>query len=649
MDAATVQAHHSVPAHQVVLVLDTDSSRGLTNREAATRREAFGPNALPRPKSTGFLRSLIRQINDPLVYVLLAAVAVTVFLGEYVDASVIMGVVIINLAVGLIHESRAEAALEALRTLVPLFSTVLRDGARMDVRSEELVPGDLVLLEAGEKVPADIRLVRVTGLKADESALTGESEAVPKDQVVLPVTTPVADRRNMVCSGTLVTAGSGAGIVVATAGETELGEIQRLMGAVRRQPTLLTRKLGGFSKALTGVILGLAAITFGIGVARGEPPSEMFTAAVALAVGAIPEGLPAAVSVTLAIGVRRMAKRRAVVRRLPVVETLGSTTVICSDKTGTFTKNQMTVVSVATPSVKYRVSGSGYGPEGAITKTTGTATAAVAGQHSDDAALHWCLLTGAVSNEATLLFDNGVWQVRGDPTEAALLVSAAKGGVDIHQFLAENPIMEMLPFTHEHQFSASFHRTNTPPDGGLLLVKGSLERILELSTSQILRDGTTIAVDPSEVLREADVLAAEGLRILATAMMPLDPAADGNATAVSGLVFTGFQAMHDPPRRAAGRAVQTCKDAGIGVKMITGDHPGTAVAIASAVGLDTGSPNGAVLTGSDLAELKGKALTDAVDQATVFARVTPQQKLQLIGLLQDSGHIAPLKPQSRKA
>ncbi|MFF2347377.1 HAD-IC family P-type ATPase [Pseudarthrobacter sp. NPDC058119] len=335
-------AHHGLPVHQVVLLLETDAVKGLAQKEVARRRAQFGANELPRARRGSILRKLGRQFNNPLVYVLLAAAAVTVFLGEFLDSAVILAVVLVNTLIGFIQEVRAEAALDALHSLVRTHAAVMRGGERQHIPSEDLVPGDLVLLEAGDKVPADLRLVRLSGLRVDESALTGESDPVAKDEVVLPRLTPVVDRRNMLYSGTLVTGGTGAGIVVATGGETELGEIHRLMGAVRPVSTPLTRKLAQFSTTLTVAILGLAAVAFLAGLAHGDQPGQMFTAAVALAVGAIPEGLPAAVTVTLAIGVRRMARRRAVVRRLPVVETLGSTTVICSDKTGTFTENQMT-------------------------------------------------------------------------------------------------------------------------------------------------------------------------------------------------------------------------------------------------------------------------------------------------------------------
>lgn len=638
MKNGTEPAHHSLHAHEVVLLLEADAFRGLRVEEIAGRRQAYGLNVLPRAARSGFLRSAGHQFNNPLVYVLIAAAIVTMVLGEYVDTGVIVGVVVVNVVIGLIQEVRAEAALEALRSLVPTRSVVVRGGNRMEVPSEYLVPGDLVLLEAGDKVPADIRLVRTSGLRVDESALTGESEPVSKDEVVLPLTTPVADRRNMLYGGTLVTTGTGAGIVVAIAGETELGEIQRLMGAVTPAPTPLTSKLASFSMTLTVAILGLAAVAFIIGVGRGQHPAGMFTAAVALAVGAIPEGLPAAVSVTLAIGVRRMARRRAVVRRLPVVETLGSTTVICSDKTGTFTENQMTVTAIRTPACHYEVTGTGYGPEGSIVpispgQTTGKATAG-------DAALQWCLVAGAVCNDSTVFQEDGQWHVRGDPTEAAMIVVSGKDGVDIPRFVSRNPRQGSIPFTHERQYMASFHKDAGEKSGSLLLVKGSLERVLELSSSQMGADGSSQPLDVGTIGRAAEELAGRGLRILATAMNRLDeePAIDA-APPLEGLVFTGFQAMYDPPRAAAAGAVRSCRDAGIAVEMITGDHLGTATAIAAAVGLDGGKTAATALSGTDLEGMSEDELLAAVNTASVFARVSPELKLRLIDALQNKGHV----------
>ncbi|MDQ0825652.1 cation-transporting ATPase F [Arthrobacter sp. B2I5] len=649
-DNAPDPAHHGLPVHEVVLLLETDAARGLGQEEVARRRAQFGPNELPRSKGGGIARKLGRQFNNPLVYVLLAAAAVTVFLGEFLDAGVILAVVLVNTAIGFIQEIRAEAALDALHSLVRTHAAVMRGGERRPVPSEDLVPGDLVLLEAGDKVPADLRLVRLSALRVDESALTGESDPVSKDEVILPKVTPVADRRNMLYSGTLVTAGTGAGIVVAIGGETELGEIHRLMGAVRPVATPLTLKLARFSSTLTIAILALAAVAFLAGLAHGEPPGQMFTAAVALAVGAIPEGLPAAVTVTLAIGVRRMARRRAVVRRLPVVETLGSTTVICSDKTGTFTENQMTVRALWTPSGTYDVTGSGYGPAGGITPSAsrhpgGTdqhVTAAPEHPADGDAALQWSLLGGGACNDAKVHREGSTWQVRGDPTEAAMLVAAGKGGMDVAGFLAANPRQQELPFTSERQFMATLHGSTLPEGGGLVLVKGAVERILDLCSHEMDTHGANRPVRRHAALNAAHALADSGLRVLATAMMRLP--AEGRPLAGIELrgrmTLTGLQAMHDPPREAAAASVKACQRAGVAVKMITGDHVRTAVTVAAAVGLAADRDTGTALTGMELDAIPADQFAGAVERATVFARVSPEQKLRLIGALQSRGHVA---------
>lgn len=642
------RAHHGLPLHEVVLLLETDHVRGLGSEEVARRQAQFGANVLPRSRSGGILRKLARQFNNPLVYVLLAAAAVTLVLGEYLDSGVILAVVLVNTVVGFVQEVRAEAALDALHSLVRTRPVVTRGGQRHEVPSEDLVPGDLVLLEAGDKVPADLRLVRLSGLRADESALTGESDAVAKDEVVLPPDTPVADRRNMVYSGTLVTAGTGAGVVVAIGGETELGEIHRLMGAVQPVATPLTQKLARFSMTLTVAILALAAVAFLAGVARGQQPAQMFTAAVALAVGAIPEGLPAAVTVTLAIGVRRMARRRAVVRRLPVVETLGSTTVICSDKTGTFTENQMTVRALWTPSARYEVTGSGYGPEGHVLPAGAGAGASGAAAErttaAQDEGLYWSLLAGGACNDARIIRDGQAWQAQGDPTEAAMVVAGVKGGVDAGEFLSANPRTGTLPFTSERQYMATLH-TSAFPDGsgketGIVLVKGAAERVLELCAGQMDGQGRTNPLARQSVLDEAHRFAGTGLRVLATAMMRLPAGGVLAESSLHGqLTLTGLQAMFDPPREAAAASVQACHQAGVAVKMITGDHVGTASTIAEAVGLTAARADRTALTGAELDAIPADELPDAVERATVFARVSPGQKLRLIGALQSRGHV----------
>ncbi|WP_435060502.1 cation-transporting P-type ATPase [Streptomyces sp. bgisy060] len=633
---ATRDAHHGLSAPEVVLLLESDADRGLSEEEAARRLERFGPNALPSAAGAGLLRRVLRQFHHPLIYVLLVAGAITAALGEYVDSAVIFGVVLVNALVGFVQESKAEAALEGLRAMVRTTATVVRGGRRRQVPSSDLVPGDLVLVEAGEKVPADVRLLRETELRVDESALTGESVPVSKDEVVLDTRTPVADRRNMLHSGALVTAGQGAGITVATGTETELGQIHRLVGAAQTLATPLTVKLAAFSKVLTVVILALAAVTFAIGLVRGQGAVQTFTAAVALAVGAIPEGLPAAVTITLAIGVARMARRRAVIRRMPAVETLGSTTVICSDKTGTLTENQMTVRAVWTPDGTFDVTGSGYDPEGVLHDAAGAVVTAEA-----DRALWWCLLAGAACNDAVLVRKDGRWDLLGDPTEGAMRVVADKGRLNAVDVAERYPRVEVIPFSSERQYMATLHR-DTGTAGHLVLAKGATERILALCTGQMARDGSVRTLDPAAVLAAAEHLAADGLRVLATAALPsVDPDTFTEHHLPGTLVLTGLQAMLDPPRPAATAAVSACHTAGITVKMITGDHAATASAIAGRIGLLTspGPRERDVLTGADLTALPDRDYPEAVDRAHVFARVSPEQKLRLVQALQERGQV----------
>ncbi|MBF6356677.1 HAD-IC family P-type ATPase [Nocardia higoensis] len=625
--------HHDLTAHEVVLLHETDAHRGLTAAEAVARSKRFGPNVLPTSSGSGTARRILRQFNSPLIYVLLAAALITLWLRDYVDSIVIAVVVVVNAVVGYVQESRAEAALDALRSMVRTQATVIRDGRRRSLPSDDLVPGDLVVLEAGEKVPADLRLVRVTELQVDESALTGESVPVVKDEVVLPQPTVVADRRNMVHSGTLVTAGAGAGIAVATGDRTELGEIHRLVGSADVLATPLTAELNAFSRILTIAILVLAAITFGIGLVRGQDAAETFTAAVALAVGAIPEGLPAVVTITMAIGVTRMAKRRAVIRRLPAVETLGSTTVICSDKTGTLTTNQMTVRALWTPQACYTVTGAGYDPEGAIHDAEGRIA-----DLGSDRALEWTLLAGVGCNDAHLDRVDGRWSIVGDPTEAAMLVVARKAGPDLEDVCATRPRVGTVPFSSERQFMATLHVDEATGER-VVLVKGAVERVLDRCAHLMDADGSHRPLDRAAVLRATEELAAQGLRVLATAVRPIDAETDFDVTVVDALVLTGLHAMLDPPRAAAADAVRACHVAGIQVRMITGDHAATAAAIAEQLDLIRAPDGELVLTGRDLDAIPEQDLADTVDRARVFARVSPEQKLRLVEALQTRGHV----------
>ncbi len=617
-------AHHALTAHEVLLILGSDPESGLGDAEARRRLNRFGPNRLPPVSDVGWVLRVARQFHNPLIYVLVVAGLVTAALGELVESVVIFGVVLVNATVGFLQESRAEAALDALSELVRTSARVVRGGRTIVVDSEALVPGDVVRIKAGDKVPADLRLTGETDVEVDESALTGESEPVVKDEVTLKAATVVADRRNMLYSGTLVTRGIGLGVVVSTGGDTELGQIHRLVGSVDPLATPLTRRLDEFSRILTMIILALAVMTFGIGVWRGEPWPEMFTAAVALAVGAIPEGLPAAVTITLAIGVRRMARRQAVVRRLPAVETLGSTTVICTDKTGTLTENSMTVVEVWTPESRYFVEGAGYASEGSVTHGSGDRACV-----DDDAALGALAEVGVLCSDAELSESQPRRPV-GDPTEGALLVVAEKLDLVPAELRATWIRSDVVPFSSDER-CMQVQCGNGSAER--VLVKGAVERVLSLSSQQLTADGRVTALDPDEILRKAEQLAGRGLRVIAGGTR------QGALADESSLVFVGLFAMHDPPRPTAKTAVGACRTAGIAVKMITGDHVSTALAVARSVGVVGSEEDGRVLEGADLAKIPNDELAGRIEETDVFARVSPEQKLQLVRSLQEHHHV----------
>jgi magnesium-transporting ATPase (P-type) len=622
----------------VVLLLETDATKGLTSDEAAQRLERFGPNVLPKFRRHGPLVRFLFQFHHPLIYVLLAATVITALLGEWVDAGVIFGVVLVNAVVGFIQESRAEAALDALASMMKTEARVRRDGQTIRVPSEDIVPGDVVLLESGDKIPADLRLTRVRELRVDESALTGESVPVEKADQVLPPETVVADQKNMAFSGALVTYGQGTGVVVGTGVSTELGRIHQLIGEATEIATPLTKKLASFSKLLTVAILGLAALTFVLGLWRGQPATEIFMAAVALAVGAIPEGLPAAVTITLAIGVSRMAQRHAIIRKLPAVETLGSTTVICSDKTGTLTKNEMTVQAVLAGGRSFDVEGAGYEPAGAVRQDGEEATV------EQSPALRECLRAGALCNDAQLVQRDGRWAIVGDPTEGALLVSAKKAGVDPHELNETFPRVDAIPFESERQFMATLHRGESGSDA-VIYLKGAVEKTVRLCDRMLAADGTEQAFDVQAVLDRVEMFAGQGLRVLAFARKPV-PAGTETLTdrdVGDGLTFLGLQAMMDPPRPEAVAAVRACQHAGIAVKMITGDHALTARAIARQIGLDGRKHRGngelIAMTGHELTTTPREELAEAADRTAVFARVSPEQKLRLVEALQAREHV----------
>ena len=634
MQLASKTAWHQLHVDEVARLLETDLSVGLSAVEVQRRLREYGPNRVTARRSTPRWVKFLRQFNQPLVYILLLAVGVTAVLGEWVDSSVIIGVVLFNAVVGFLQEAKAEKAIEALANMVATETTVRRDGHKLRVHSEQLVSGDVVLLQSGDRVPADLRLFHVHNLHVDESALTGESLPVAKHPDPLALDTILADRKNLAYTGTLITSGQAEGVVWAIGDQTETGRIGRLIANAVELSTPLTKKIAQFGKLVLWVIMGLAAATFALGVARGEKPVEMFMACVALAVGAIPEGLPAAVTIVLAIGVSRMAKRQAIIRRLPAVETLGSTTVICSDKTGTLTENQMTVQKIFAGEKLYAVTGTGYEPKGDIQLDGAVVDV------REHPALAECLRAGVLCNESLLVRADGRLKVLGDPTEAALLVAAEKGGLihaDTHR---ASPRVDMIPFESEHMFRATLHEANK---GRVIYKVGALERLLARCSDALGDHNTLVALDQDAVHRAADAMAAQGLRVLALARRQVDAhhrKLEHRHVAAS-LTFLGLQGMMDPPRAAAIAAVHRCQRAGIAVKMITGDHAVTARVIAQQVGL-AGTPASAelaVLTGRDLEKISDRDLPAVAERTTVFARVAPEQKLRLVKALQARGHV----------
>ncbi|MGJ3252940.1 MAG: cation-transporting P-type ATPase [Elainellaceae cyanobacterium] len=629
------RSYHALTDYEIIESLGSRADIGLTPEEVAHRYEQYGWNELQfKPGKPAWLRFLL-QFHQPLLYILLLAGAVKAFLGSWTNAWVIWGVTLINAIIGYVQEAKAEGAIASLAKAVTTETTVLREGQPLRIPSRDLVPGDIVMLTSGDKVPADLRLLRLRNLQVDESALTGESVPVEKSVQVRPTDTPLAERRNMAYAGSFVTFGQGQGIVVATANATEMGQISRSMENRISLSTPLTRKFEKFSRTLLYVILTLAAFTFVVGLGQGESWIDMFEAAVALAVSAIPEGLPAVVTITLAIGVNRMAKRHAIIRKLPAVEALGSATVICSDKTGTLTENQMTVQAIYAGGQHYRVSGGGYSPRGDITQVSNGKEIALDAAKLPPA-LAQCLTAGILCNDSQLKQTGTDWAVVGDPTEGALITVAEKAGLSQAGLSTAIPRMDAIPFESEYQYMATLH------DGQLrmIYVKGSVEAVLRRCTQRLDAQGQAIALDATQIKQEVDDLAGQGLRVLAFAQkaVALQHHAIDHEDIATDLVFLGLQGMIDPPRPEAIAAVHACQSAGIQVKMITGDHIATAQAIAQRMGIQTRA--GVIaFAGQKLAQMNESEIHNAAVEGSVFARVAPAQKLQLVEALQARGNI----------
>ncbi len=629
------QLYHHKTESEVIEIFSSNLELGLTAEEISQRYEQYGWNELKIKGGKPAWLRFVLQFNQPLLYILLIAGIVKAFLNSWSNATVIWGVTVINAVIGYVQEANAENAIASLAQVVTTEATVIRDGQTLQIPSQELVPGDIVLITSGDKIPADLRLLGVRTLQIDESALTGESVPVDKTIGALPEDTLLAERINMAYASSFVTFGQGKGIVVATANATEVGKISQSIGKRVNLSTPLTRKFAQFSNKLLYVILTLSTLTFILGLAQGGSWINMFEAAIALSVSAIPEGLPAVVTITLAIGVNRMAKRNAIIRKLPAVEALGSATVICSDKTGTLTENQMTVQRIYAGCQRYQITGSGYSPKGDILLLSDDQ---VANQQEDklSPALEQCLRAGLLCNDSHLKQKGYDWIVIGDPTEGALITAAKKMGLSKSGLSAALPRLDSIPFESQFQYMATLHNSHSH----LIYVKGSVESILSRATTILDATGNTIALNRAAIEQEVEHMAAQGLRILAFAKKEVSAHqhAVDHKDLENGLIFLGLQGMIDPPRPEAIAAVKACQNAGIQVKMITGDHIATARAIAQRMGIQK---SGAVIAfaGKQLATMKTAEVIQAVEDGSVFARVAPAQKLQLVEALQTRGEI----------
>lgn len=625
---ASEKSWHAEDVNTVFVSLET-SVDGLTKDEVEARLSEHGPNSLPETAVRSPLLRFFYQFHNVLIYVLMVAGVVTALLEHWVDASVIFGVVVLNALIGFIQEGKAEHALRAIRKMLSPSAMVLRDGRQFSVPAEELVPGDIVLLQSGDKVPADLRLFRIKGLQIQESVLTGESLAVEKVIAAVDSGAVIGDHRCMAYSGTLVTHGQGSAVVVATGAQTEIGRISALVSSVSSVTTPLLRQMAQFGRWLTAAILALAIITFAFGVLfRDYLVADMFLAAVSLAVAAIPEGLPAIMTITLAIGVQRMAQRNAIIRRLPAVETLGAVTVICSDKTGTLTRNEMTVRIIATATHLFELSGTGYDPHGEISLVQEK------GRGMEDRTLLLQAVRAAVlCNDASLQQQNSEWLVHGAPMEGALLVAGIKAGLDLEAEAKQYPRTDLIPFEAEHRFMATLHHSHR--NEAFIFLKGAPEHVLEMCVQQRTSDGDR-PLNKNYWLNRIEEMAKHGQRVLAIAVKSVshEQSELSFSDVDDGLIMLGLFGLIDPPREEAITAAQVCRGAGIRVKMITGDHAATARAIARQMNLVNSSD---VITGEQLELMDEKALRQQVRDVDVYARVSPEHKLRLVELLQEQG------------
>ena len=620
---------HALTADEAITQLETTRD-GLSQEQVSQRLSSFGPNNLPEAPQASTLARFLKQFANLLVIVLMVAGILTAFLQHWIDTAVIFAVVIVNALIGVMQEGKAEKAMDSIRQMLALKAAVIRNGKRRTVAGEELVPGDVVLLEAGDKVPADIRLLSSHSLAIQESLLTGESLPVEKGISAVEEEAALGDRQCMAFSGTNVTAGQATGVVVATGADTEIGRIGGMLSGVQKLTTPLVEQMDVLAKWITGFILTVAVILLLVGtLVLNQPFTELFLAVVGLSVAAIPEGLPAVLTITLAVGVQAMAKRSAIVRVLPAIETLGSVSVICSDKTGTFTRNEMMVVSVQTAANGYDVDGEGYAPIGDVLfndKPVHTA---------EQPLLQDVARACALCNDAEIHHRDDNWSFEGDPMEAALVSFASKATFDEGEdYKARWRRTDVLPFDSTSQYMATLNHDHN--GHGLILVKGAPEVVLKLCRVQQTAQGEEQSIELTAWLEKAEALARKGQRVLAVASrrVPADHTVLSARDLQDSLCLLGLVGLIDPPRQEAISAVQTCLNAKIQVKMITGDHAVTAQAIGKQLGL---THTDKVLTGTELDALSDEQLKEAVQHTDVFARTTPEHKLRLVMALQSLG------------
>jgi P-type Ca2+ transporter type 2C len=624
---------HKLSTEEVIDKLESDGKQGLTDEKATEKLKQFGGNALDEEKGIAPFQLLVSQFKNPLIYLLVAAAVATIIAQKFVDAGAIIAVIILNTVLGFVQEWRAERALAALQEMTSPTAKVFRNGQRVQINAHDVVPGDIIIIETGDRIPADARVIEAEELGTDESSLTGESEPVVKSTEPVDEDASIGDRHNIVWMSTSVTSGRGKAVVISTGMNTEMGQIAGEVRGTRREETPLQKKVGSLGKIIAVVAVVVAFLVFIIGLFQGYDLLEILLFSIAAAVSAIPAGLPAVISVTLALGVQRMAERNSIIRRLPAVETLGSTTVICSDKTGTITKNEMTTTRILTGGKMYKLTGEGYRPEGKIEDMDSEQEISVGDAPEE---LKLLLDIGVLANNAQLLKTDETWKIDGSPTEGSIVVASAKAGFDTNKMLNETERLHEIPFSSEQKYMATSYKRG---DKTVAYIKGAPEKMLQFS-SRIMENGEVIDLDDAkreELKKINDDLAGQALRVVAAAYKEVDGEEFTRENVEKDLIFIGFWGMLDPAREEAITAIRKAKQAGIRVVMLTGDHAKTATAIAKKIGISKGEKE--ALTGKQIEEASNKEIIEYARDVGVFARVSPSHKLKILEALKEDNEI----------